>query len=55
MNWTEIEAKWTAMTRRVKSDHTGAEMMISDTPEQPPLLQDASDMRAPPPLDRPKN
>ena len=22
MNWTDIEAKWTAMTRRVQSDHS---------------------------------
>jgi hypothetical protein len=56
MNWTDIEAKWAAMTRRVQSDQSrdDDDMVITRAPEQPPLLRDeATEMRAPPPLDRP--
>lgn len=56
MSWAEIEAKWTAMTRRVRSDQAADALGITDTPEQSPKLQDkASEMRAPPPLDRLEN
>jgi hypothetical protein len=58
MSWTDIEAKWTAMTRRVRSGQTADTdpMGITDTPEQSSKLQDkASEMRAPPPLDRLEN
>ena len=56
MNWTEIEAKWAAMTRRVKSDRPLGDdnMAVTAEPEQAPLIQEeASEMRAPSPLDRP--
>jgi hypothetical protein len=58
MSWAEIEAKWTAMTRRVRSDQGVATDAtgITDTPEQSSKLQDkGSEMRAPPPLDRLEN
>ena len=56
MNWTEIEAKWAAMTRRVKSDRLLGDdnMSVSPDPEQAPVMQEeAAEMRAPRPLDRP--
>jgi hypothetical protein len=56
MTWTDIEAKWAAMTRRVQSDRSvdGDEMVITRTPEQPSLLRDeASEQPAPMPLDSP--
>jgi hypothetical protein len=56
MNWTEIEAKWAAMTRRVQSDPPlgDGNLAQTSTPEQAPLMQDeVSDLRAPTPLDRP--
>lgn len=55
MNWTDIEAKWAAMTRRVQSDRSldDDEMVITREPE-PPLLQDnATELLAPTPIDRP--
>lgn len=51
MKWTDIEAKWDAMTRRVQSDRPRGPDEISVTPEQPPLLRD--ELRAPAPHDRP--
>jgi hypothetical protein len=58
MSWAEIEAKWTAMTRRVRSDQAAETdaMGMTDTPGQSSKLQDkAGEMRAPPPLDRLEN
>ena len=56
MNWTEIEAKWAAMTRRVQSDQPlGDDSKAAPSePEQAPVIQgEASDLPAPAPLDRP--
>jgi hypothetical protein len=56
MNWTEIEAKWAAMTRRVKTDLPMGDdnMSVSPEPEQAPAMQEeATELRAPLPLDRP--
>jgi hypothetical protein len=55
MNWTDIEAKWAAMTRRVQSDRSDDdEMVITCVQGQPSLLPDAAtELRAPAPLDRP--
>ena len=56
MTWTDIEAKWAAMTRRVQSDRSldDDDMVITRAPEPPSSLQDeASEQRAPIPLDRP--
>ena len=56
MNWTEIEAKWAAMTRRVKSDQPlGKDNMAATAgPDQASLMPDeASELRAREPLDRP--
>jgi len=56
MNWTEIEAKWAAMTRRVQSDRAQGDDNLTPiaAPEQPPMPRDeASELRASVPLDRP--
>lgn len=56
MTWTDIEAKWAAMTRRVQCDRSvdGEDMVIMRAPDQPSLLRDAAgEQRAPLPLDRP--
>lgn len=58
MKWTDIEAKWDAMTRRVQSDRPRDQDTIVTTPasDQPSLpLNEVSDQRAPSPLDRPAN
>jgi hypothetical protein len=56
MNWTDIEAKWAAMTRRVQSDQLqdDGDVVIDGAPERPPLLQDdAAKLRESARLDRP--
>lgn len=54
MKWTDIEAKWDAMTRRVQSDRPRDPDDLVIMPEQPPLLPDEMrDQRAPAPHDRP--
>jgi hypothetical protein len=56
MTWTDIEAKWAAMTRRVQSDRSadGDAMVITRAAEQPSLLRnEASEQPAPIPFDRP--
>ena len=56
MNWTEIEAKWAAMTRRVKSDQPLGEGNLAATtePDQASVMpEEASELRAPEHLDRP--
>ena len=56
MNWTDIQAKWTAMTRRVRSDHlqNHDEMVVTSAPDKPPLLRDeVTELRAPAQFDRP--
>ncbi len=55
MNWTDIQAKWAAMTRRVQSDQSGDDdvMVITREPEQQSSLRDdVAELRAPQPLDR---
>ncbi len=55
MKWTDIEAKWDAMTRRVQSDRPQDQIDLRNTlaSEQPPLLRDEmSDQRAHAPHDR---
>ncbi len=54
MNWNDIEAKWTAMTRRVQSDTSrdDDQMTIPRAAEQPPVLQDEpTEQRAPASVD----
>lgn len=56
MTWNDIEAKWAAMTRRVQSDRPldGDGMVFTGEPGPVSLVQDeANDLRAPAPLDRP--
>ncbi len=56
MNWTDIEAKWTAMTRRVQSDWLldDDDTVVTREQGQPALRRDeAPELRAPAPLDRP--
>ncbi len=56
MTWTDIEAKWAAMTRRVQSDRSvdDDDMVITRAALLPPLLRDeATELRAPAPLERP--
>lgn len=52
MNWNEIEAKWTAMARRVRADRVlDDDNKITSAPVQ--SQQDGLQMQAPKPLDRP--
>ena len=52
MNWNEIEAKWAAMARRVRSDLPRVETKAITAAVPPKLQPDPSEMRAPPTLDR---
>jgi hypothetical protein len=54
MNWTEIEAKWAAMARRVRADRPADDddMVITIATSSRPL-QDTVEMQAPKPLDSP--
>ena len=51
MNWTDIEAKWTAMARRVQTDKSPDNSAKLTTDAQPPLLPEVLDER-PAPSDR---
>lgn len=55
MNWKDIEAKWAAMARRVQSDQVqdNDDTVITRESESPSQSDDATEMRAPPPLDHP--
>lgn len=54
MTWTDIEAKWAAMARRVQSDPSrDDDDTVTDRASAPSLQDDAIEMRAPAPLDLP--
>ena len=56
MSWTDIEAKWAAMARRVQSDKSrDDEDTVTDRVQArvPSLQSEATEMRVPPSLDRP--
>lgn len=56
MSWTDIEAKWAAMARRVQSDKSrdDNDRVIDGAPAREPSLRgEVTEMRAPPSLDRP--
>lgn len=49
MRWSDIEAKWAAMARRVQSDHLldNEDTVIPCASEPPLQSEDAPEMRAP--------
>ena len=55
MNWTDIEAKWAAMARRVRSDQLqdSDDTVITRAAEPIVKRNDAAETRAQPPIDRP--
>lgn len=55
MTWTDIEAKWAAMARRVQSEQVqdDDDTVIVSASEQPSLRADATGLRATPLPDRP--
>ncbi|EKD61145.1 MAG: hypothetical protein ACD_54C00377G0002 [uncultured bacterium] len=53
MSWNEIQLKWAAMARRVRSDLPQQDDNTVITPAlQPPLQPDLTEMRVSPQLDR---
>ena len=55
MNWTDIEAKWAAMARRVRSDQLqdSDDTVITRAAEPIVKRNDAAETSAQPPIDRP--